>query len=72
MRDLEQIYALGKQEAEECGLSAMDAFHVAAAHLLRADELVTAEKPGKALYRAKRVWIVYLFDLPTYRLQITE
>jgi len=32
---------------------AMDALHVAAAKLLKADELVTVEEPGKSIYRAE-------------------
>jgi hypothetical protein len=39
----------------------MDGLHVAAAHLLRADEFVTTEKPTKSIYRSALVKIVYLF-----------
>jgi hypothetical protein len=38
----------------------MDAFHVAAAHLLRADELITIEGAEKSIHRASNVKIVQL------------
>jgi len=47
-------------EATDYGLSALDALHVAAAVLLKADELVTGEKPSKPLYRTKSVKVVSL------------
>jgi hypothetical protein len=34
---------------------------VAAAHLSRADEFVTTEKPSKAIHRSSLVKVVYLF-----------
>jgi hypothetical protein len=39
----------------------MDALHLAAAHLLKADEFITTERPGKSIYRSALVKIVYLF-----------
>jgi hypothetical protein len=39
----------------------MDALHLAAAHLLEADEFITTERPGKSIYRSALVKIVYLF-----------
>ncbi len=42
-----------------CGVAPMDALHVAAAALLRADLLLTAEKPGKSIYRASQVPVRY-------------
>ncbi len=39
----------------------MDALHVAAAALLKADELVTVEKPRKSIYRARAVRVRYLY-----------
>lgn len=47
-------------EASNCGLGALDALHVAAAVLLKADELVTGEKPSKPLHRTKSVKVVSL------------
>lgn len=64
--DLSAIYRLAKQEAEDCGLGAMDALHIAAAHLLDAHEFITAEKPGKSIYRARLVRVLYLYDLSGY------
>jgi hypothetical protein len=40
----------------------MDALHLAAAHLLKADELITTEKPGKSIHRSSLVKVVYLFS----------
>ena len=39
----------------------MDSLHIAAAHLLGADEFVTTEKPGKSIYRTSLVKVIYLF-----------
>lgn len=47
-------------QATAFGLAAMDALHVAAARLLRADELITTEKPTKPLYRVTGVKVVAL------------
>jgi len=43
------------------GLGAFDALHITAAHLLDTDELVTSERPGKAIYRTASVRVVYLY-----------
>jgi predicted nucleic acid-binding protein len=45
------LVAHGQQEAEEAGLSAVDALHVAAAKKSKCHELITAEKPDKPLFR---------------------
>jgi predicted nucleic acid-binding protein len=60
-RDWEQMEAIAEQEARKHGLGALDALHVAAAHLLGADELVTTEGPHKPVHRTQRVRIVYLY-----------
>jgi predicted nucleic acid-binding protein len=60
-RQLDKIEAAAQTEAAKAGLSAMDALHVAAAHLSRADEFVTTEKPDKAIHRSSLVKVVYLF-----------
>lgn len=44
--------------AQQYGLSALDALHVAAAIALHADELVTTEGPGKPIHRVTDVRIV--------------
>jgi predicted nucleic acid-binding protein len=59
-RDLDAIYDLSIQLAERFGLAAMDAFHVAAARLLRADELITIERPEKSIHRASIVKVIQL------------
>jgi hypothetical protein len=60
-RGLNQIEKVARTEAARCGLAAMDALHVAAAFLLKADEFVTTEKPGKPLYRTTLVKVRWLY-----------
>ena len=62
IRDLNRIEAVAQTEAAKSGLAAMDALHVAAAHLAGADEFVTTERPGKPIYRSSLIRAVYLFD----------
>jgi len=57
---LAAILKLAFREATRSPVSGMDALHVAAAHLPRADEFVTTEKPGKAIYRNSLVPVVFL------------
>jgi len=45
--DLNAIFRVALAEACRSAVSGMDALHVAAAHLLEADEFITTEKPGK-------------------------
>lgn len=59
-RDWIRLEDIARIESVKHGLGATDALHVAAAHLLGADELVTTEKPGKALYRTDLVKVVAL------------
>jgi predicted nucleic acid-binding protein len=61
-RDVARISAVARSEAARAGLGAMDALHLAAAHLSRADEFITTEKPPKAIHRSTIVKVVYLFD----------
>ena len=61
--DLDAVINLAVSEAERHGLSAMDALHVAAALLLKADQLITTEKPGKPIYRAEGVQVMYVDKL---------
>lgn len=58
---LEQIEALAQVEAAKTGLAAMDALHVAAAHLGRSDEFITTERTGKPIYRSALVATMYAF-----------
>ena len=60
--DVRLILERASREAARSGLSAMDSFHVAAAHLLKADEFFTIENPRKSIYRSKLVKAVYLFS----------
>jgi len=59
--DLQSILRLASRESARSGLGAMDALHLAAARLLRADELVTTEKPTKSIHRSSLVNVVYLY-----------
>ena len=58
--DLDVIFRLAFVEASRSPVSGMDALHVAAAHLLKADELITTEKPRKPIYKNGLVPVVYL------------
>lgn len=60
-RDVDKIEVAAQMEAAKAGLGAMDALHLAAAHLSRADEFVTTEKPNRAIHRSSLVKVVYLF-----------
>ena len=61
-RDLDQIVRIASSEAERAGLGAMDALHLAAAHLGGCEEFVTTEKQTATIHRSKLVPVVYLFD----------
>jgi predicted nucleic acid-binding protein len=56
----EGLLADALHEAGQVPLSAVDAIHVAAARRLRADELVTGEKPGKPLHQVKGIRVRFL------------
>jgi hypothetical protein len=60
--DLKSILNQAGKEAAKSGINAMDSLHIAAAHLLDADEFITTEKPGKSIYRSSLVKVVYLFS----------
>jgi hypothetical protein len=62
VRDLERIDKIARAEAEEQGLGAMDALHLAAAHIAGAVELITTEKPSKPIHRSSLVKVVYLYQ----------
>jgi hypothetical protein len=57
-RDVARIEAVAQAEGTKAGFGAMDSFHLAAAHLSRADELITTEKPLKAIHRSTIVKVV--------------
>jgi predicted nucleic acid-binding protein len=60
--DLKLILGHGFREAAKAGVGPMDALHLAAAHLLKADEFVTTEKPSKSIHRSSLVKVIYLFS----------
>jgi hypothetical protein len=60
-KDAAKIAVVAQREAELAGLAAMDALHLAAAHLARADEFITTEKPGRSIHRSTLVKVLYLF-----------
>jgi predicted nucleic acid-binding protein len=60
--NLDKIVALAREEAAQVGLGAMDALHLAAAHLPKASEFVTTERPTSPLYRSGLIKIVYLYQ----------
>jgi predicted nucleic acid-binding protein len=51
------LVAQAEKEAEQAGLSAVDALHVAAAKKAKCHELITAEKPDKPLFRVRGLTI---------------
>jgi predicted nucleic acid-binding protein len=60
-REWEQMATIADEQARKYGLGALDAFHVAAAYLLGADELVTTEKPERPIHRSQLVRVSYLY-----------
>jgi predicted nucleic acid-binding protein len=56
--DLEQIIQDANNIACTYGLAAMDALHVAAALQIKANELITTEKPTKPMHRVKEIQII--------------
>ena len=61
VRNVAEIAVIAEAEAKRCGLAAMDALHVAAAHLAGAGELITTEKPFTSIYRSSLTRVVYLY-----------
>ena len=60
-RSLKALLTLAVDEAARSGVGPLDALHLAAAALLKADEFITTERPGKSIYRSALVKIVCLF-----------
>ena len=56
----EDLVAAALEEAGAVPLSAVDAIHVAAAKRLKADEFITAERPGKPLHKARGLKVRFL------------
>jgi predicted nucleic acid-binding protein len=62
MKDLDKIVALAQEEGTRFGLGAMDALHLAAAHLVNAHEFITTERLTSPLYRSRLVKVVCLYE----------
>ena len=60
IEDMRAIFRVAFREASSSAVSGMDALHVAAAYLLKADEFITTEKPGRAIYRNGLVRVLHL------------
>ena len=60
IEDWNAIFRVAFREASRSPVSGMDALHVAAAHLLKADEFITTEKPGRAIYQNTLVPVLHL------------
>ncbi len=56
--DYDAVITLAEREAAIAGLGSLDALHIAAAILLGVDELVTVEKPVKAIHRTRSIKVV--------------
>lgn len=60
----ESLIANAFQEACQLGLSAIDALHVAAALSVKAEELITTEKPSKPIHRVTTIKVISIIDSP--------
>jgi predicted nucleic acid-binding protein len=56
--DIDKILERGYQEASQFGLGIVDAFHIAAAVLVGAEEFITNEKPEKSIHRTPSIKII--------------
>ena len=56
----EALLQAALKEASAVPLTAVDAFHVAAAKALACDEFITAEKPGKPLHKVRGLKVRFL------------
>ncbi len=61
--DLDRMETIAEEQARRFGLAALDALHIAAAHLLRADELVTVKRSQKPIHRTDLVRVIHVYDL---------
>ena len=60
VEDMRAIFRLAFQEASLSPVSGIDARHIAAAHLLKADEFITTERPGKSICKNGLVPVIHL------------
>jgi hypothetical protein len=61
LNDVRLMLERASREASRSGGNAMDSLHLAAAHLLKADEFLTIENLRKSIYRSNLVKVVYLY-----------
>jgi predicted nucleic acid-binding protein len=64
INDVESIVRIALDESERWGLAAMDAPHVATAHLAEAEVLYTLERSGKPIHRTSLVRVVSIPEEP--------
>ena len=60
--DVRLVLERASRESASSGVGAMDSIHIAAAHLLKADEFITTEMPKKSIHRTSLVKVIYLFQ----------
>jgi len=60
--DLVAVSKLAHDEACRCGLSAIDALHVAAAVVCNADEFITTERPSSPIHRTRLIKVITLYN----------
>src|ERR1035438_2682384 len=60
IEDLDAIFQAAFRESSRSPVSGIDALHIAAAHLVDADEFITTEKAGKPIYRNRLVPVICL------------
>lgn len=60
--DIEKVIQEAYQIADQYGLAAMEALHIAAALSVGAEEFVTTEKKTKPMFRVSSIKIISIFD----------
>ena len=58
----EQLLNAALEEAQKCGLGALDALHLVAAAHSGADELITAEKMNRPIYRTSLCKVISIHE----------
>lgn len=56
------VVSTAKRLAQQYGLAAMDAVHIAVALVAKADEFVSAERPSKPMFRVTEIATVSLWN----------
>jgi predicted nucleic acid-binding protein len=60
--DLPTIIKLAQNLANQFGLGALDALHIASALSINCDEFITTEKPNKPLHRVSGIKVISIFN----------